>query len=54
MALSSYCHFAAIYRTSPVGLKIDRFKELTEEQHAVLERIAWEVVSEYPYAGVTK
>ena len=25
MALSGYCHFAAIYRTSPVGLKIDRF-----------------------------
>jgi hypothetical protein len=54
MALSGYCHFAAIYRTSPVGLKIDRFKELTDEQHAILQRIAWETVSKYPYAGVSK
>ena len=54
MALSGYCHFAAIYRTSPVGLKIDRFKELTDEQHAILQRIAWETVSKYPYAGVAK
>jgi hypothetical protein len=54
MALSGYCHFAAIYRTSPVGLKIDRFKELTDEQHAILQRIAWETVSKYPYARVSK
>jgi hypothetical protein len=54
MALSGYCHFAAFYRTSPVGLKIDRFKELTDEQHAILQRIAWETVSKYPYAGVAK
>jgi len=52
MALSSYCHFAAIYRTSPIGLKISRFKELTDEQHAILQKIAWETVSKYPYAGV--
>jgi hypothetical protein len=54
MALSGYCHFAAIYRTSPVGLKILRFKELTDEQHAILQRIAWETVSNYPHAGVAK
>jgi hypothetical protein len=54
MALSGYCHFAAIYRTSPVGLKISRFKELTDEQHAILQRIAWETVSNYPHAGVAK
>lgn len=54
MALSGYCHFAAIYRTSPVGLKIARFKELTDAQHAILQRIAWETVSKYPYAGVAK
>ncbi len=54
MALSGYCHFAAIYRTSPVGLKISRFKELTDEQHAILQKIAWETVSKYPYAGVSK
>jgi hypothetical protein len=54
MALSGYCHFAAIYRTSPVGLKILRFKELTDEQHAILQKIAWDVVSKYPFAGVSK
>ena len=53
-ALSGYCHFAAIYRTSPVGLKISRWKELTDEQHAILQKLAWETVSKYPYAGVSK
>ena len=53
-ALSGYCHFAAIYRTSPVGLKISRWKELTDEQHSILQKIAWETVSKYPYAGVAK
>jgi len=53
-ALSGYCHFAAIYRTSPVGLKISRWKELTDEQHAILQKLAWETVSKYPYAGVVK
>ena len=52
MALSGYCHFAAIYRTSPVGLKIARFKELTHEQHAILQKLAWETVSRYPHAGL--
>ncbi len=54
MALSAYCHFAAIYRTSPIGLKMPRFKELTDEQHAILQKLAWETVSKYPYAGVAK
>ena len=53
-ALSGYCHFAAIYRTSPVGLKISRWKELTDEQHTILQKLAWETVSKYPYAGVAK
>ena len=52
MALSAYCHFAAIYRTSPIGLKMPRFKELTDAQHAILQKIAWETVSNYPHAGI--
>jgi len=51
-ALSGYCHFAAIYRTSPVGLKISRWKDLTDEQHAILQKLAWDMVSKYPYAGI--
>ncbi len=54
MALSGYCHFAAIYRTSPAGLKIARFKELTDEQHAILQEIARETVSKYPHAGIAR
>ena len=52
--LSAYCEFAALYRMSPVGLKLpgELFKDLTDEQHAVLQRIAWDVVSQAPYAGI--
>lgn len=51
-ALASYCNFAAIYRVSPVGLKVVR-PGLTDEQHAILQKMAWETVSKYPYAGMT-
>ena len=47
--LASYCNFAAIYRTSPEGLNL---QGLTDEQNAILQKIAWETVSAYPYAGV--
>jgi hypothetical protein len=57
-ALSGYCHYAAIYRLSPVGLQNNNFYEraddplpITAEQHAILQQIAWDVVSRYPYAG---
>jgi hypothetical protein len=47
--LCSYCNFAAIYRTSPEGLNL---QGLTDEQNAILQKIAWETVSAYPYAGI--
>jgi hypothetical protein len=47
--LASYCNFAAIYRISPEGLNLPN---LTDEQNAILQKIAWETVSSYPYAGV--
>ena len=50
-ALCSYCNFAAIYRISPEGLKMD-VPGVDADQHAILQRIAWETVSAYPYAGV--
>jgi len=53
-ALSGYCHFAAIYRMSPIGLKIQRFGGISDEQHAILQKIAWETVSKYPHAGIAK
>jgi hypothetical protein len=53
MALASYCNFAAIYRISPVGLKLDA-RGVSDEQHAILQRIAWETVSGYSHAGMVK
>jgi hypothetical protein len=50
-ALASYCNFAAIYRMSPEGHNL---AGLTDEQNAILQRIAWETVSQYPRAGVKK
>ena len=51
MALASYCNFAAIYRMSPVGLKLDE-RSVNDEQHAILQKLAWETVSKYSYAGI--
>ena len=50
-ALATYCNYAAIYRVSPVGLKVPR-SGLDEAQHAILQTLAWETVSTYPYAGI--
>ncbi len=50
--LAAYCNYATIYRTSPVGLLIK--DGVPEEQRVVLQKLAWETVSEYPYAGVAK
>jgi len=50
--LAAYCNYAAIYRTSPVGLQIK--DGVPEEQRVILQKLAWETVSKYPYAGVAK
>ncbi len=57
--LASYCHFAVIYRRSPVGLPVPlQFKELemSDDDKASLNRllqeIAWDTVSRHPMAGV--
>jgi hypothetical protein len=60
--LSSYCHFAVIYRRSPVGLPVPRqFKTLatmSEDEQAklntLLQQIAWETVSRHPMSGIAK
>jgi len=49
--LASYCNFAAIYRITAVGLKLTT-DGVDEGQHAILQNIAWETVSAYPYAGI--
>jgi hypothetical protein len=49
--LVTYCNLAAIYRRSPEGLKLTT-DGVDDKQHAILQRIAWETVCRYPYAGV--
>lgn len=67
-ALAAYCDFAVIYGVSPEGLKPSfkgitykskggaehSMEAITDEQHAILQKIAWETVSKYPYAGVAR
>jgi len=48
--LTAYCNYAAIYQKSPVGLKLEMKEDITDEQHAILQKLAWETVSKYPYA----
>jgi len=67
VVLAMYCAHAAIYRKSPEGLKVsspdgfywgpkaDKGKvPVNDSQHAILQKLAWETVSKYPQAGVTK
>ena len=48
--LGQYMHFAALYRMSPEGLDVK--SDLTPEQTAILQKLAWDTVSKYPYAGI--
>lgn len=50
-ALAAYCNFAAIYRTSPEGL-VTPSDDLSDEQRSILQKLAWETVSNYEYAGI--
>ena len=60
--LSSYCHFAVIYRKSPVGLPLPlasrTLKDMSADDQAklntLLQRIAWDTVSAHPMSGIKK
>jgi hypothetical protein len=56
MRLGTYMHFAALYRMSPEGLKFPGKDGdgLTDEQRPILQKLAWDMVSKYPYAGIAK
>ena len=56
MVLSAYCHFAVIYRKSPVGLPVPQC--LTKVQgidqkkvNLLLQEIAWDAVTHHPMSG---
>jgi hypothetical protein len=54
--LSAYCHYAVMYRRSPVGLPVvSQLTKLPEAEklNRLLQEIAWKVVTEHPLSGVT-
>jgi hypothetical protein len=60
--LSSYCHFAVIYRKSPVGLPLPiafrTLKDMSDDDktklNALLQQIAWDTVSAHSMSGIMK
>ncbi|MBI5819460.1 MAG: hypothetical protein HZA88_10790 [Verrucomicrobia bacterium] len=58
--LDGYCHFAVIYRRSPVGLPVPgdlaKMKDLSEDEkgklNRLLQELAWEAVCHHPMGGV--
>ena len=60
--LSSYCHFAVIYRRSPAGLPVPNafkaLKDMSDEDKAklnkLLQEIAWDTVTHHPLTGLMK
>lgn len=56
--LAAYCHFAVIYRRSPVGLPMPAEFEHNREfalpaLNRLLQELAWDTVSRNPLTGVT-
>jgi hypothetical protein len=56
-ALVAYCHYAVIYRRSPVGLPMPKIlatdkKTWDDATVRVLQEVAWEAVTQHPQSGV--
>ncbi len=56
--LAAYCHFAVIYRRSPVGLPVPEVLKRAKkaawgtELNRLLQEVAWEAVTKHPLSGV--
>lgn len=56
--LNAYCHFAAIYKQSPVGLPVPAAlgkvgdEATTAKLNTLLQEIAWQAVTSHPLSGV--
>jgi len=48
--LNAYCHFAVIYRRTPVGLVLKGVKD--EGMHRLLQELAWDAVVKEPLSGL--
>jgi hypothetical protein len=58
ITLNAYLHFAVLYHRSPIGLPVPTIlknynAELAADMNKKLQELAWEVVTKYPYSGVT-
>jgi hypothetical protein len=54
-ALVTYCHFAAIYQKSPMGLPVPaelKTAPQAEDLNRLLQQLAWDAVTSYPMSGV--
>jgi prolyl oligopeptidase len=54
-ALAAYCHFAVIYRRSPVGLPMPAVlakANSDEKLNHLLQELAWDAVTHHPLSGV--
>ena len=56
MALAAYCHFAVIYRRSPLGLPLPAILSSNPnwgvELNRLMQRLAWNAVTQHPLSGV--
>ena len=58
-ALTAYCHYAVIYKRSPVGLPVPavlknaKKPEWDEKLNTLLQELAWEAVTAHSLSGVT-
>ncbi len=50
--LNAYCHFAVVYRRSPVGLTLPGTRN--EKLQRLLQELAWEAVCNEPLSGVRR
>lgn len=55
--LAAYCHYAVIYRRSPVGLPLPPVLEKaklpdSDKLNRLLQELAWDAVSKHPLSGV--
>jgi hypothetical protein len=58
MALAAYCHFAVIYRRSPVGLPrpaiLSRNPAWDDQLNRLLQELAWDAVTQHAMTGGVK
>jgi hypothetical protein len=56
--LNAYCHFAVIYRRTPVGLPLPAIlskakdREWGDDLNRLLQELAWQAVTQHPLSGV--